>query len=125
MMHQSCSSKIVSSKIVKHDSAVIKFNVLQKNFGFIKEGFNPTFVFEFENIGNSTLLISKVETECNCTVAEYSTNLIVAKGKGFIKVDFKSSGNLGSFNKAITVFSNATEKEKKIYIKGIVISSGK
>ncbi len=121
----SCISHHVTSVKTKNDSAVFKFQSTIKNFGYIKEGFNSSYTFEFENTGNAALIIDTVETECNCTIAEYSTNSILPNGKGFIKVDFKSYGNLGSFNKSITVFSNATEKQKVLNIKGIVISSGK
>lgn len=121
----SCISHNITSIKSKNDSAVFRFVSTTKNFGYIKEGFVSNYTFEFENTGNANLLIDTVETECNCTVADYSTNSIMPNDKGFIKVIFKSSGNLGSFNKTITVFSNATEKQKVLNIKGVVISSGK
>ncbi|MEN9523669.1 MAG: hypothetical protein RL065_2046 [Bacteroidota bacterium] len=121
----SCAPKQLVSLKSKNDSAVFKFTSTVKNLGFVKEGFTPSATFEFENIGNADLLITNVETECNCTIAEYSTNKILPNGKGYIKIDFKSDGNLGAFNKTITIHSNATEKQKIISIKGVVISSKK
>jgi hypothetical protein len=121
-MHYSCSSSMVFDKH-KNDSAVFKFTTINKDFGGMKEGYVATHIFEFVNVGNKNLLITDVETECSCTISEFSKVPIKPNGKGFIKVSYKSEGNGGVFNKSITIHSNATEPEKKLHIKGLVFAA--
>ncbi|MEY4875023.1 MAG: hypothetical protein RL708_172 [Bacteroidota bacterium] len=125
LTHYSCSPKISSNMKLKKDSAVFQFAITTKDFGLMREGYEAVQIFEFVNIGNAPLIIENVETECSCTISEFSKQPVIPNTKGFVKVIYKSAGNSGSMNKSITIFSNATEKEKKLFIKGKVISVGR
>ncbi|MEY2829256.1 MAG: hypothetical protein RIQ33_1114 [Bacteroidota bacterium] len=89
----------------------------------MKEGYVASYTFEFINVGNKNLLINNVETECSCTISEFTKTPILPNGKGFIKISYKSAGNGGAFNKSITIRSNATEPFKVLHIKGLVFGT--
>ncbi|QAR30488.1 DUF1573 domain-containing protein [Ornithobacterium rhinotracheale] len=92
------------------------------DYGEVAKGANGERVFVFTNTGDKPLIIKKVQTSCGCTAAEYPkpTEVIAPGAKGQIKVRYNT--NLpDSFNKSITVLSNAVQNGRKILrIKGII-----
>lgn len=82
---------------------------------------NPvTVTFEFVNHGKAPLVISKVESSCGCTAVDYTKEPVAPNQKGFIKAQYNAS-SVGSFNKTVTVFSNAGDLRKVLTIKGEVV----
>ncbi|NJO90028.1 MAG: DUF1573 domain-containing protein [Chloroflexia bacterium] len=65
--------------------------------------------FVFENKGKGELLITKVDSDCGCTVADFETKAIKSGEKSTISAVFDSNGLPGFQIKKITVFSNASE----------------
>lgn len=95
--------------------AVISFSEEKFDYGTIKESAGPVnHVFEFVNTGGSPLIIQKVAASCGCTTPEWTNKPVPPGGKGIVKATFDPSGRPGTFNKTITVTSNATNKPSYI-----------
>lgn len=101
--------------------AQIKFTEQTYNFGTIPEhGGKVSHSFEFTNTGDANLVIIDAKADCGCTVPEFPTAPIAPGKKGKIKVTFDPRYRPGSFNKVITIRSNAKQKKTRIKISGTV-----
>jgi hypothetical protein len=108
---------------VMSQKAIISFDVIDYNFGKINEDDGKaTYQFEFANKGMSPLVINKVQASCGCTTPTWSKQPIEPGKTGFITVTYNPLGRPGVFNKVISVFSNATEEQVSLKIKGEVIT---
>jgi len=99
------------------NAPVIDFKVLEHNFGTFEQGGNGTFEFEFENTGKEPLIINNVQTSCGCTVPEWPRDPIEKGKSSAIKVKYDTQ-RIGSFNKTITVLSNAKNSPVVLKISG-------
>ncbi|SFH25709.1 DUF1573 domain-containing protein [Pedobacter insulae] len=98
-----------------------KFDSEVHDFGNIVLGKPVVHTFNFTNIGEAPIIITKVETTCGCTVPEY-TKLPIKKGeKGFIKVTLTPAGPAVPIVKSITLTSNARTTTKVLLIKGVYV----
>jgi hypothetical protein len=92
----------------KTDGAKIEFSEKQHNFGDIREDIKyATHRFSFKNIGNRDLFINTVQTSCGCTTPDWTRDTIKPGGSGFVDAKYETIGRIGSFQKTITVYSNA------------------
>lgn len=87
----------------------IKFKETTINFGDIDSGAEVNIKFEFENVGNSVLVIKNVSTSCGCTTTQLEKLEYQPGEKGVIPVKFNSKGYSGKTTKTITVSSNDEE----------------
>lgn len=87
----------------------IKFKESSWDFGKVKEGQVKTHVFEFENVGDTPLLVKNVRTSCGCAAALVSEKTIEPTKKGEVKVTFNSRGYEGNITKYVYVESNDRE----------------
>ncbi|HRZ96436.1 MAG TPA: DUF1573 domain-containing protein [Paludibacter sp.] len=102
---------------------VIDFDVKTYDFGKINEDEGKaTYVFDFINKGNVPLVVTRVQASCGCTTPTWTKEPIEPGKKGSITVTYNPAGRPGAFNKQITVYSNATEEQATLAIKGDVIS---
>ena len=102
---------------------VIDFEIKTYDFGKINEADgNATYVFSFTNKGNVPLVVSRVQASCGCTTPTWTKEPIEPGKKGSITVTYNPAGRPGVFTKSITVYSNATEEQTSLLIKGEVIS---
>lgn len=100
--------------------AEIVFEGNEINFGTIKEGTLATHTFTFTNTGKAPLVLSNVQPSCGCTTPEWSKEPIMPGQKGTIKAAYNSYGRPGTFQKYITVKSNAATAEVVLTLKGTV-----
>lgn len=100
--------------------AVAHWDKTTHDFTEIPQGVPVTTTFKFTNTGNSPIVIAEVKVSCGCTTPSYSKEPIMPGKTGFVKAQFNAA-NDGTFTKSITVISNATEPQKMLYIKGMVI----
>jgi hypothetical protein len=110
---------LVTDEQVDPNAPVISWVEEVHDFGTIPQGIPVTHRFEFSNSGKSPLIISNVQKTCGCTVTEWSKEPIVPGGSGFVTAQFNAASP-GAFNKAITVQSNSSTPNKKLYFKGTV-----
>ena len=80
--------------------------------------------FKFTNTGKEPLIISKCKGSCGCTVPECPKEPILPGESSTIKVNYDEK-RVGSFNKSITITSNAKSSSKIVKIKGKVIAAKK
>ncbi len=91
------------------------------DYGTIQQNDNGLKTFKFTNSGNAPIVISKVKTTCGCTVPYYSKKAILPGESSMINIKY-ATNRIGKFSKSITVLSNADEPQKRLQIKGNVIS---
>ncbi|WP_256004411.1 MULTISPECIES: DUF1573 domain-containing protein [Pedobacter] len=104
--------------------AEFKFEKETHDFGKIAINKPAVTVFNFVNVGDQPLIITKVEATCGCTVPEY-TKVPVKKGEtGSIKVTYNPTGQPLPFSKNVTITSNAKTPVKVLYIKGETVAAG-
>lgn len=98
---------------------VMKFDVLEHNFGTIKQGESVTYIFKFKNDGKEPLIINTAVGSCGCTVPEYPKEPIRPNGNGEIKVTFNSTGKSGPQDKTVTITYD-TDKTVVLHMRGTV-----
>lgn len=102
-------------------AAIIEFKVLTHDFGNIKEGERPVFLFEFTNTGDAPLVITSVNKSCGCTEPKYSEEPVMPGKTGVIEIGYNSKDRNGFFDKTITVNSNAKNGAIALRITGNVV----
>jgi hypothetical protein len=105
----------------QNEGPSIKFEKTSHDFGSIKEANgNVEYKFEFTNNGTSELIVQNVRPSCGCTTTGWSREPIKPGAKGFITAVYNPKNRPGRFNKSLTIISNATPPQMRIYIKGNV-----
>ncbi|MDD3321829.1 MAG: DUF1573 domain-containing protein [Paludibacter sp.] len=113
---------LVFSLTAMSQKAVINFDVKSHDFGKVnEEDGKVTYVFDFINKGNAPLAISRVQASCGCTTPTWTKEPIEPGKKGSITVTYNPQGRPGMFTKTITVYSNATDEQIVLVIKGEVV----
>ena len=122
-----CFAEVDSSKHKQMDTtgAVISFESDYHDFGTIKKGEVITYTYKFVNVGNQPLLITNVNTGCDCTTPEWPKEPVKNGEASFIKITYKSEEEGGDQAKEITVTSNASIPIKTLRFTGYVDYSGK
>lgn len=102
--------------------ASFKWVETTKNLGKIPQGKPVPITYEFTNTGNEPLKITQVTPACGCTVADYTKEAVAPGKKGFVKGTFNAAA-VGTFNKSLTVVSNASEGSIQLTFSGEVVAS--
>ena len=87
----------------------ISFPKTTHDYGTIYLNGDGTYNFEFTNTGNEPLILSKPRSSCGCTVPAWPKEPILPGETNKIKVTYNTH-KAGSFNKTVTVYSNAKNK---------------
>lgn len=109
----------VTSGLETKNGPVMTFDVLEYNYGTIKQGESVTHEFKFKNTGREPLIINNAVGSCGCTVPDYPKEPIKPNGTGTIKVTFNSAGKMGAQDKTVTLTYD-TDKTIVLHIKGNV-----
>lgn len=102
------------------DAAVIDFEYETYDFGNLNEGDDAEVDFTFTNTGKDKLIITNVKASCGCTTPYWSKEPVQPGETGKITARYDTKNKSGSFNKAITITSNAEPGTTRIFIKGDV-----
>jgi hypothetical protein len=81
----------------------LKFDRFMHGFGTLKQNQTTEAVFNFTNTGKQPVTLAKVETACDCMVAEYPKTAIAAGEKATIKVRFDAKDRLGKVTKSVFI----------------------
>lgn len=101
---------------------VISFDEKSYDFGKVKEDDGKvTHVFEFVNKGDAPLVINRAQAQCGCTTPQWTKEPIEPGKRGSITAIYSTQGRPGPFTKTITVYSNATDEQIQLTIRGEVI----
>jgi hypothetical protein len=112
---------LVSGLGFAQSGAKIDFSTNTIDYGKISVSDNGVRVFEFTNTGDTTLVITSIQSTRSCTILS-KTMTVLPGEKG--KIEIKYNMSLGPIRKTITVESNATnynEGRFALKIKGEVI----
>ena len=109
-----------AAAVVNPKAADFKFEKEVHDFGTIKEGVQAEYTFKFTNTGKEPLVISNVQASCGCTTPKWTKEPIKPGESGSVTAIYNSKGRPGTFNKAITITSNAKTPQKVLFIKGNV-----
>lgn len=110
------------SSFAQQRTASIAFKEEAFDFGKIKESDGPvTHQFVFTNTGSIPLIIQNAQPSCGCTIPDWTKQPVMPGTKGFIKATFDPSGRPGTFEKSVTVYSNADKSPFILKFSGTVI----
>ena len=99
----------------------IEFEKTVHDYGDVPYNGNGECEFRFTNTGDAPLLIQKPKSSCGCTVPSWPSEPILPGKSEVIKVTYRTS-RCGSFNKTVTVTSNAIKNPTVVLrIKGRVL----
>jgi len=84
----------------------IKFEAPHRKYNPIIKGAILNMSYKLFNTGTNPLVISEVQTSCNCVVSKRTTNVIGAGDYGFINLEFDSKKNTGYIKQYITIIAN-------------------
>lgn len=100
---------------------VIKFTKESHDFGKVPQGTPVTYTFEFTNTGTDPVVISNAQPSCGCTTPDWTKSAVMPGQKGFVKATYNAA-SMGSFNKNVTVVSNAERSSIPLNLTGEVVS---
>lgn len=99
----------------------IVFDESTHNFGSFKESDGvQTTTFKFKNSGDVPLVLASVRASCGCTTPKWTREPVAPGANGEIQVSYNPKNRPGSFNKSVTVSSNAENKTVVLRITGKV-----
>ena len=109
--------------VINHNAPEITFEQEVIDLGEFMQYDDPSSKceFQFTNTGKEPLIISKAKGSCGCTVPEWPKEPIMSGETGVIKVNYDEK-RVGSFNKSITITSNAKNTTQILKIKGKIIA---
>lgn len=97
---------------ISFDSEVIDYGTIEHNADGNRQ-------FKFKNTGKEPLIIANCQGSCGCTVPTWPKEPIKPGATAVIDVKY-ATDRVGSFEKTITVTSNAKTASKILRIKGVV-----
>ena len=101
--------------------AVITFTETKYEYGEIPFKGDGDCEFAFRNAGKTPLVLTHVKSTCGCTIPEWPNEPIKAGEQGIIRVSYDTQ-RVGTFNKSVYVYSNASNGVQRLYISGRVNS---
>jgi hypothetical protein len=104
-------------------TAAIKFHTKEYNFKTVTEGQNVTYGFVFKNTGTADLVITGVESSCDCMVPSLPEKPIKPGQWGKITVVFYTEGKANETrksSKSVTITTNTTPAVISLYMVGFV-----
>lgn len=107
---------------ILNEKPVILFSEKEYDFGVLKTGDEAVHYFVFTNKGKSPLVISNVRSSCGCAVSKWPKMPLAADAKDSLRVEYNTDIR-GTFNKTITVQSNAVGGEVVLRIRGEVVKA--
>ncbi len=110
--------KETTEQVVKN----VTWNILEHDFGKIKNNEPVTILFKFTNITDKPIFIDNVRTLCGCTAPDWSYDPTLPNMIGEVKVDYDAKKE-GPFEKSIKVFFHDQKKPDILWIKGEVLEN--
>ena len=99
----------------------ITFEKTTHDYGtFVESKGIQSYDFVFTNEGTVPLVLNNVKASCGCTTPKWTREPVAPGAKGSIKVSYDPKNRPGSFNKTVTVQSNAENSTVTLHIQGSV-----
>ena len=111
---------------INYNAPIISFETELIDLGTFMQYDDPSSKceFVFTNTGKEPLIISKAKGSCGCTVPNWPKEPIMSGESGVIQVNYDEK-RIGSFNKSITITSNAKNSPQIIKVKGKILATEK
>ncbi|MBI3511002.1 MAG: DUF1573 domain-containing protein [Bacteroidetes bacterium] len=103
--------------------AVMTFDEVKYNFGFIHQGDVVSHDFNFTNTGDEPLLITDATVACKCTTVDFPKQPIAKGQKGTIKVTYDSKSAMDRQERTVAVTSNASNSPATLTFKCVVLKA--
>lgn len=97
----------------------MEFEAVEVDYGTIEQGSDPLRVFNFTNVGDEPLIISRAKGSCGCTVPKYPQDPILPGETAKIEVRYDTN-RIGPFQKTVTLTTNEANPTHTLKIKGKV-----
>ena len=117
---------LMSPKVMTGGDAVLRFDAPLQDFGVIYETDSPLAVeYHFVNVSSKPVSITRITTNCGCTVAEIGDSLVSPGGKGVIRIKFNPRRRSGTVDTNTFVYTSLSGKEPvaKLTLLGNVIDN--
>lgn len=113
---------LISSVIFSQSkNATISFDIIEHDFGTIKEEAGPVmYQYDFTNTGAEPLIITNCKASCGCTTPDWTKSPVMSGQKGYVKATYDPKGRPGKFDKTITVTTNSEPPTITLRIFGTV-----
>lgn len=99
----------LSSAFTFTSEAEFFFKSTKHKFPDTKEGIILEHIYEFQNVGQSPLIISEYKVACSCTKIEFPQEPIAPQATGKINLKFNTEGKYGFQHRKIEIYSNASQ----------------
>ena len=111
---------------INYNAPIITFETELIDLGTFMQYDDPSSKceFVFTNTGKEPLIISKAKGSCGCTVPSWPKEPIMSGESGVIQVNYDEK-RVGSFNKSITITSNAKNSPQIVKVKGKILAAEK
>ena len=115
-----CLVAVVSIAVAKEKPKIV-FEKSIHDYGSFKEADGiQTTTFKFTNNGTTPLVLSNVRASCGCTTPKWTREPVAPGNAGEVQVSYNPKNRPGSFNKSVSVNSNAENSTVVLRIKGTV-----
>lgn len=112
---------VIAFTTVDAQKPKIEFANMEHDFGTFKESAGiQTTTFKFTNKGAVPLVLNSVRASCGCTTPKWTREPVAPGQTGEIQVSYNPKNRPGSFNKSVTIRSNAESPTTILRIKGRV-----
>jgi hypothetical protein len=108
-----------SQQSASRDSII--FEKIVHDYGTIERGSDGNCEFRFTNKGEKPLILTNVRASCGCTAPIWPREPILPGDSGVIKVGYNTN-LMGGFSKVIAVFSNASNNQVTLTVRGNVVA---
>ena len=117
---------LMSPRLMPEGDRVLRFEAVMQDFGVIYEDSSPLRVeYVFVNTSSKPVYITRITTNCGCTVAEIGDSLISPGEKGVISILFNPHRRSGTVDTNSFIYTSLSEKEPvaKLTLLGNVIDN--
>ena len=125
-MSRQALDSLMSPKVMPNGNDVLRFEALMQDFGVIYEDGSPLAVeYRFVNVSSEPVAITRITTNCGCTVAEIGDSLVSPGEKGVIRIKFNPRRRSGTVDTNTFVYTSLSGKEPvaKLTLLGNVIDN--
>ena len=126
ILSRAALDSLMSPRLMRDADKVLRFDTLQKDFGVVYEDSSPLTVdFPFVNVSDKPVNVTRITTNCGCTVAEIGDSLLLPGEKGVIRIMFNPRRRSGTVDTNSFVYTSLNGKEPvaKLTLLGNVIDN--
>ena len=124
MLTRAQLDSILHPKVIAGAEKVIRFSKPVVSIGTMTEDHEPVEVtFSFRNIGNQTLTVKRITTDCGCTVARSDKPTYAPREKGVVTIQYTPKNHVGTIDASAWMFTSLSDSQPvaKLTILGEVL----